>query len=104
VYRADVTADRMFANGLMLYRNNQLFYAEQAFENAIKENDRDARYWYFLGLSRLALGNNEQAVKDFKEGAEREKRNLPGSAIVDRSLERLPMDARQTLAQYRKAG
>ena len=61
----------MFSTGLLLYRNNELAYAEREFESAIKQNDRDARYWYFLGLSRLALGNTEQANKDFREGAER---------------------------------
>ena len=40
--------------------------------------------WYFLGATRWAMGNEEQAKKDFAQGSEREKLSpSPGRTISD---------------------
>ncbi|MFL5328808.1 MAG: tetratricopeptide repeat protein [Gemmataceae bacterium] len=103
-YSPDASGDRSFAQGLSAYRQGQLNEAERAFSTAIRQNDRDARYWYFLGLTRLSLGKSEQAADDLRQGAERERRNLPHSGAVDQSLERLPIQARLAIDQYRTRG
>src|SRR5207253_5972712 len=100
-YSPDASGDRAFAQGLSAYRQGNWNDAEKALSMAIRQNDRDARYWYYLGLTRLAMGKSSQAADDLKNGAERERRNLPHSGAVDQALERLPIQARLTIDQYR---
>lgn len=97
----DPAAERAFARGLSDYFAGRLTGAEANLRAATGLNNLDARYWYYLGLSRLAQGNEAQAEQDFRQGAERERRNLPNPGAIDACLERLPSDARQAINRYR---
>lgn len=104
-YAVDGRAEREFHAGLVNLRNGILVEAERRFQQAVKLNDKDARYWYYLGLVRLNLpGKNEQGQQDLQQGWEREKRNLPNASAIDACLERLPADARRVLEQARGRG
>src|SRR5205085_1429810 len=99
--RQDPRAERAFARGLSAYRTADLQLAEREFAAAVGFNNLDARYWYFLGLTKSTQGQTTQADADFRQGLERERRNLPNSGAIDASLERLPPEARQILNQAR---
>lgn len=97
----DPAAERAFARGLSDYFAGRLPAAETNLRAAVGLNGLDARYWYYLGLIRLTQGNDAQAEQDFRQGAERERRNLPNPSVIDTCLERLPTNARQAVNRYR---
>ena len=53
--------------------------AEAAFTGAIQADNQDARYFYFLGLTHLALNRRDDAHADFEEGARLEEQHRPGA-------------------------
>ncbi len=95
----DPRAERAFARGLTSYRAGDAATAEREFTAAVQLNTLDARYWYFLGLCKAAQGRDAEG--DFRQGVERERRNLPNAGTIDASLERLSPGARQTINRAR---
>jgi len=93
-------ADRHYAAGLNLYFARRYDAAEREFQAALNNDNQDARFYYFLGLSRLAQGRPD-AYGDFDQGARLEKRGLPPRAAVSTSLERVQGPVRQTLNSVR---
>jgi hypothetical protein len=75
--------------------------AEKAFAEATKADPADARFWYFLGLSKYAQGKTADAAADFKTGAEWESRAKPGRRAVAAALERIQGPARLALEAAR---
>ena len=94
-------AAKAFSDGVAFYESGRSFDAEQQLTVATTQNKLDARYWYFLGLARLAQGNQPGAEDAFKTGADLEGRGLPDGDNVGASLERIQGPARQVLAAYR---
>jgi tetratricopeptide (TPR) repeat protein len=94
-------AEKYFAAGLRLYYAGQYPEAEKQFLEAVRYHNQDARYLYFLGLSRLPQGKQSFAIEDFRTGAQLERLNRPGPATVSLSLERVQGPTRQTLNRYR---
>ena len=67
------------------------------------ENDaNDARYFYFLGLSKLAQNRRRDANDDFAQGAELEQVNRPAPAAVSESLERIQGRTRRIINGFRE--
>jgi tetratricopeptide (TPR) repeat protein len=81
-------AEAHYGAGIRHYFNKRYSDAEKEFALAIKNESQDARYHYFLGLSRLAQDKNE-AYEDFAEGALLEARGRPSRAAVSVALERV---------------
>ena len=94
-------ADATYASGLRHYFARRYGDAEAAFVKAIEYDNQDARYFYFLGLSRLALDKTTDADADFREGAQLELLNRPGREAVSTALERVQGSARQALNRVR---
>jgi tetratricopeptide (TPR) repeat protein len=94
-------AERHFGNGLRFYFDRQYPQAEKELLEAVRYNDQDARYLYYLGLSRLLQGKREVALEDFRVGANLERQDRPSPAAVAGSLERVQGPVRQTLNKYR---
>lgn len=90
-----------YDRGTASYFSGQYAEAESRFAEAAKANPADARYWYFLGLSKFALGKTSEAVADFKTGAEWESRAKPGRRVIASALERIQGPARQALESAR---
>jgi hypothetical protein len=90
-------AERRFGAGQRLYFDRQFANAEKEFVEAVAQNGQDARYFYFLGLSRLAQGKRSDALADFEQGARLEDRNRPPPAAVNAELERIQGPDRRTL-------
>lgn len=75
--------------------------AEKAFADAAKAEPSDARFWYYLGLSKFAQGKTTEAAADFKTGGEWESRAKPGRRAVAAALERIQGPARIALEAAR---
>lgn len=95
-----VEAERFYATGMALYFNKRYLEAEKAFMAAVENERQDARYQYYLGLSRLAQ-NKAEAAEAFEAASKYEKLGRPSRAAVSTSLERVQGPQRQVLNMYR---
>jgi tetratricopeptide (TPR) repeat protein len=93
-------AEANYAAGLRHYTNKRYADAEKEFTEAVKNESQDARYYYYLGLARLAQ-NKPEASEDFAQGAALESRGRPSRAAVSASLERVQGPVRATLNEAR---
>jgi hypothetical protein len=82
-------AEKYYAAGLNFYFDREYTAAERSFQLAVQNDSQDARYFYFLGLARLALGQREQALADLDQGGLLESMNKPSAAAVSDALERV---------------
>jgi hypothetical protein len=94
-------AESQYATGVRYYFCRDYAESEKHLLEAIRLNGGDARYYYFLGLSRLMQGNRE-AYEDFNRGALLEKDNRPGRAIVSQALERVQGEVRKIVNEARE--
>jgi tetratricopeptide (TPR) repeat protein len=98
-----VLAEEYYAAGLHEYFDRRYVQAERNFSDAVYYNDQDARYLYFLGLSRLPqAGKRDLAVEDFRQGGRLEQLIKPSSAAVSTALERVQGPARHLLNRVRE--
>ena len=100
-----LAAEGFYATGLRDYWARNYVQAEEQFLAAVKNDDQDARYFYFLGLSRWAQNKPEKRAEarlDFERGAGLEKQNKPGTVVINDALERVQGNARREMAKYRK--
>jgi hypothetical protein len=95
-------AEKHFAAGLNFYFDCDYANAEKSFLLTIENDGGDARYFYYLGLSRLAQNRRLDANADFDQGASLERLNRPSPAAVSESLERIQGPMRQTINKYRE--
>jgi hypothetical protein len=94
-------AEAHYAAGLRAYFAGRFGDAESAFIGAVEADNQDARYFYFLGLTRLALNKVNEANTDFEEGARLERDNRPARKVVSTALERIQGPPRQVLNRFR---
>jgi Flp pilus assembly protein TadD len=94
-------AGRGYADGLSAFNSGRPADAEKLFAAATQNYSGDARYWYFLGLSRHQQGKVAEAEVAFKRGAELESRGKPTSRAVSEAFERLPLALRQVVKAHR---
>ncbi len=91
-------AEKDYARGLQRYFARRYAEAEKEFARAVDGNDQDARYYYFLGLARLAQ-NKPGVMEAFNQGAKLQLANKPPSATVYDSLERIQGSPRRLIDQ-----
>jgi hypothetical protein len=96
-----ILGEKHFALAMRLYNSHLFPQAEKEFFEAVRYNDQDARYWYYLGLARLMQGKRTEAADSFEAGSLLERQNKPNAAAVSLSLERVQGPIRQTLNSYR---
>jgi tetratricopeptide (TPR) repeat protein len=100
-----VQAERNFGKGLEFFWAKKYEKAEDEFKNAVGMFDQDARYRYFLGMSRYLQNTKEkkmQAEVDFEQGARLEGNRKPGAREINSSLERIQGELRRVLNSYRE--
>lgn len=95
-------AEKHFAAGLNLYFDADYSNAEKEFLLAVENDGQDARYFYFLGLSRLARNHRRDAYADFNAGVRLERLNRPSPAAVSESLERIQGPTRLIVNGFRE--
>jgi hypothetical protein len=93
-------AEKHYASGLRWYFAREYPKAEKEFLAAVGNDGQDARYFYFLGLSRLAQGSRE-AYEDFEQAARLEKQDRPSPAAVSDALERIQGPVRRIVNEVR---
>jgi tetratricopeptide (TPR) repeat protein len=99
-----LSAERHYVRGLTNFWAGQYWTAETDLLDAIRAAgtaNPDARYYYFLGLTQLALGKRDDARQMFKMAGSLEEQRKPPSAVVSRALERVQGGQRQVVEQYR---
>jgi tetratricopeptide (TPR) repeat protein len=96
-----LVAEKHYAKGLSFYNARRYADAEKEFTRAINNDAQDARYWYYLGLSRLALGNRDEAIESFRRGSILERESRPNRTMVSESLERIQGPRRQVVNEFR---
>ncbi len=94
-------ANTSYLAGVEAYFAGRNSDAETSLAKAVAASGTDARYWYFLGLSKWGQGRTAEADVDFKKGAEWESRAKPGRRQIGLALERVQGNARQALEVYR---
>ncbi len=90
-----------YGDGLEFFRDNRFDRAEREFEQAVRFENKDARYRYYLGLSRWLQNKTEVAIEDYKAGAALEAIARPTSRIVNSSLQRIQGPSREALEKFR---
>jgi len=95
-------AEKHFAAGLNFYFDRDYLNAEKEFLLTIENDSQDARFFYFLGLSRLAQNRRRDAYADFGQGALLEQLNRPSSAAVSEALERVQGPTRLLVNAFRQ--
>jgi tetratricopeptide (TPR) repeat protein len=93
-------AEKHYAAGLHWYNEREYAKAEKEFFTAVEQDGQDARYYYYLGLAQLMLGDRD-AFEDFEQGARLEHQNRPPRAAVSAALERVQGPARLRLNDVR---
>jgi hypothetical protein len=95
-------AEAAYMAGVQSYWAGRYDRAEQQFLNAIRNDGRDARYHYYLGLTRLSLKKRTAAQQDFERGAGLERQGRPSRVAVNAALERIQGGTRETVEGYRR--
>jgi tetratricopeptide (TPR) repeat protein len=92
--------EKRYAAGLNFYFARRYGDAEKEFLSAVENDNGDARYYYFLGLARLAQGNRD-GYEDFDQAARLERVGRPDRATVSKALERVQGPLRRALNEVR---
>jgi hypothetical protein len=95
-------AETHFAAGMNFYFDRDYVQAEKEFLLTIENDSQDARFFYFLGLARLAQGRRRDAYVDFGQGALLERQNRPSPAAVNEALERIQGPMRFLVNKFRE--
>lgn len=93
-------ASGLYTRAIDLYFTGRYADAEAVLTKVTQQDPADARYWYFLGLSRLAQ-EKAGAPEAFQKGAEQEARSLPPARELNAALEKVQGTARRTLNGFR---
>jgi tetratricopeptide (TPR) repeat protein len=92
--------EKHYAAGVNFFFAGRYLDAEKEFVSAVENDNGDARYYYYLGLSRLAQGKRE-AQEDFDQAARLERLGRPGRPAVSAALERVQGQMRRVLNEVR---
>jgi tetratricopeptide (TPR) repeat protein len=96
-------AERYYGEGFHLYFQRQYGEALRHFEAAATLSNGDARYFYFRGLSELALDDHAAADRSFDHAARIEYSGNRQTLQVAVALERIQGPARRILEKHRTA-
>ena len=99
-----ILAEKHFGQGLHLYREGRIVEAESQFKQAIDYFDKDARYWYWIGLSQIEQPSRvkrEAVVYSWEQASRLESNSRPSTDQVNQSLERIQGQRRVLLDSYR---
>jgi hypothetical protein len=100
-------AEKHFSKGLDYFWGRRYSEAELEFVKTVLYYDDDARYRYFLGLSRYLQGTSDKRAlsgADFEKGAQLERMRHPSAREVNASLERVQGQLRKVIDHYRAGG
>ena len=99
-----ILAEKHYGIGLHLYHERQYGEAEKQFKQAVNYFDKDARYFYYLGLTQIEQRTRlkrESALYSWEQAARLESNSRPNTAEVNLALERVQGARRTLLDSYR---
>jgi len=86
---ASATADKLFADALWLFSDDNFTSARDHLSAALKQSPRDARLWYFKALTERAMKDEKAATNSAENGAALEIMGLTDRRSILVSLERI---------------
>ncbi|MBI1312342.1 hypothetical protein GC176_13715 [bacterium] len=96
------SAVQTYRQALTAWQGGDYATVDRLLSRLISDESVDPRVYYFRGLSRYAVGDQDAAAIDFEAGARLEVKSSSG-ANIPKSLERVQGPARQLLEKYRRA-
>jgi hypothetical protein len=94
-------AQACFRLGYKAYKECSYAVARAYFNQAVRLNEQDARFWYFKAFTELAMENRPLALASAKRAEQLRARGLPAAPQIDQAFAQLPTSARQFLAEVR---
>jgi hypothetical protein len=94
-------AEKHYSAGVNFYFARDYQSAEKEFQEAVDSDSQDARYFYFLALSRLMQGKRGDAAEDLDRGALLERAGRPAPSAVSEALERVQGEVRRIVNEAR---
>jgi hypothetical protein len=101
VFAQDAVLGHEYGSGVHAYFMGDSLKSHERLTAAIQGGTKDPRAFYFRGLAYLRLGRPEEAVMDFRKGAQLESKDINRFYNVGRALERIQGSARLQLEEYR---
>jgi hypothetical protein len=86
---ASASSDKLYADALWLFWDNNFESARDHLAAAIKQSPRDARLWYYKALSERELGNDQAALRSAENGAALEILAVTDKRLILTALERI---------------
>jgi tetratricopeptide (TPR) repeat protein len=97
-------AEKLYGIGLHFFHLKRYAEAEEQFRQAISFFDKDARYYYFLGMAQVAQGSRakrDAAYHAWEQASRLEANSRPSTREVNAALERIQGNRRTLLDSYR---
>jgi Flp pilus assembly protein TadD len=94
-------AEKHYGLGLHHYHEHRFAEAENEFRLAIASFDKDARYFYFLGLAEFEQRKQSDAFQAWSQAHRLEANSRPTTREINLSLERIQGERRAYLNSYR---
>ena len=101
LFAQDAVLTQEYGSGVHAYFTGDSMNAYERLTAAIQGGSKDPRAFYFRGLAYLKLGRAQEAVMDFRKGAELESQDINRFYNVGKALERVQGSARLKLENYR---
>jgi hypothetical protein len=99
--REPVVAARFLDKGVTAYKDGKFKEAIEALNEATKADAKDAVSWYFLGASKLQLGQTDAGRDDIRQGAAREATSNVPTFVISRALSPIQGAARDAITAAR---
>jgi hypothetical protein len=97
----DAVLGQNYGAGVHAYFTGDSMKAYEQLTAAIDHGSKDPRVFYFRGLAYLRLGRPQEAVTDFRKGADVESKDINRFYNVGKALERVQGADRLQLEGYR---
>lgn len=94
-------AVRLLDDGIRLYNARRFADAQRVLIQSVWHDANNPVAWYYLGASRWQLGQREAARDDFRQGAERESRQMTATANIEQALAAIQGPVRAAIADVR---
>jgi len=101
LYAQNPVSQEMYGAGVHAYFSANYQRAHDVLTSVIASAANDPRALYFRGLTYVRLGREDEAKRDFQQGAKLEAKDLERTYNVSRALERIQGPNRMLLEQFR---
>jgi hypothetical protein len=97
----EAALEQSYGNGVHAYFSGDHSSALSQFNEAIDGGFKDARAYFFRGLTQMRMGKDKEAQADFQTAATLESADPDRSSTISKSLQRVQGQTRLKIEQYR---